>query len=61
MKVAIAGLIGYAAVVYFLLSSTPLRWLDALFSPRSSNFFLFSLLSKSIWLVIWPWNVFRRM
>ena len=31
MKVAIAGLIGYAAVVYFLLSSTPLRWLDALF------------------------------
>ena len=31
MKVAIAGLIGYAAVVYVLLSSTPLRWLDALF------------------------------
>ena len=26
-----AGLIGYAAVVYFLLASTPLRWLDALF------------------------------
>ena len=31
MKVAIAGLIGYTAVVYVLLSSTPLRWLDALF------------------------------
>ena len=31
MKVAFAGLIGYAAVVYVLLSSTPLRWLDALF------------------------------
>ena len=31
MKVAIAGLIGYAAVVYVLLSSTPLQWLDALF------------------------------
>jgi len=31
VKVAIAGLIGYAAVVYVLLSSTPLRWLDALF------------------------------
>lgn len=31
MSVAIAGLIGYAAVVYFLLASTPLRWLDALF------------------------------
>ena len=31
MKVAIAGLIGYAAVVYVLLWNTPLRWLDALF------------------------------
>ncbi len=31
MRVAIAGLIGYAVVVYVLLSSTPLRWLDALF------------------------------
>ncbi len=31
MRVAIAGLIGYALVVYVLLSSTPLRWLDALF------------------------------
>ncbi len=31
MKVAIAGLTGYAAVVYVLFSSTPLRWLDALF------------------------------
>ena len=31
MRVAIAGLIGYAAVVYVLLSSTPLRWTDALF------------------------------
>ena len=31
MKVMIAGLVGYAAVVYVLLSSTPLRWLDALF------------------------------
>ena len=31
MKVAIVGLIGYAAVVYVLLSSTPLGWLDALF------------------------------
>ncbi len=27
----IAGVIGYAAVVYVLLSSTPLPWLDALF------------------------------
>ena len=31
MSVAIAGLVGYAAVVYVLLSSTPLGWLDALF------------------------------
>ncbi len=31
MRVAIAGLIGYPAVVYVLLSSTPLQWLDALF------------------------------
>ena len=31
MKVAISGLIGYAAVVYVLLSSTPLGWLDAVF------------------------------
>lgn len=31
MKVAFAGLIGFAAVVYVLLASTPLRWLDALF------------------------------
>ncbi len=31
MRVAIAGLVGYAAVVYVLLSSTPLGWLDALF------------------------------
>ena len=31
MKVVIVGLIGYAAVVYVLLSSTPLGWLDALF------------------------------
>ena len=31
MKVAIVGLIGYAVVVSILLSSTPLRWLDALF------------------------------
>jgi membrane protease YdiL (CAAX protease family) len=31
VKVAFAGLIGFAAVVYVLLSSTPLRWLDALF------------------------------
>ena len=30
MRVAIAGVIGYAAVVYVLLSSTPLGWLDAL-------------------------------
>ena len=30
MRVAIAGLVGYAAVVYVLLSSTPLGWLDAL-------------------------------
>ena len=31
MKVAVAGLVGYAVVVFFLLSSTPLRWPDALF------------------------------
>ena len=31
VKVAVIGLIGYAAVVYVLLSSTPLGWLDALF------------------------------
>ena len=31
VRVAIAGLVGYVAVVYILLSSTPLRWLDALF------------------------------
>jgi membrane protease YdiL (CAAX protease family) len=31
VRVAIAGLIGYAAVTYVLLSSTPLRWPDALF------------------------------
>jgi membrane protease YdiL (CAAX protease family) len=31
VKVAFAGLIGFAAVVYVLLASTPLRWLDALF------------------------------
>ncbi len=31
MRVVIAGVIGYAAVVYVLLSSTPLPWLDALF------------------------------
>ena len=31
MKIAVAGLVGYAAVVYVLLSSTPLQWLDALF------------------------------
>jgi membrane protease YdiL (CAAX protease family) len=31
MRVAIAGLVGYVAVVYVLLSGTPLRWLDALF------------------------------
>ena len=31
VKVVITGLIGYAAVVYVLLSNTPLRWLDALF------------------------------
>ena len=30
MRGAIAGLIGYLAVVYLLLSSTPLGWLDAL-------------------------------
>ena len=30
MRVAIAGVIGYAAVVYVLLSSTTLGWLDAL-------------------------------
>ncbi len=30
MRVAIAGIVGYAAVVYVLLSSTPLGWLDAL-------------------------------
>lgn len=31
MRVAIAGLIGYTVIVYVLLSSTPLRWVDALF------------------------------
>ncbi len=31
MRVAVVGLIGYVAVVYVLLSSTPLGWLDALF------------------------------
>jgi membrane protease YdiL (CAAX protease family) len=31
VRVAIAGLVGYVAVVYVLLSNTPLRWLDALF------------------------------
>ena len=31
VRVAIAGVIGYAAVVYILLSSTPLPWPDALF------------------------------
>jgi len=31
VNVVIAGLIGYAVVVYALLSSTPLRWPDALF------------------------------
>ena len=31
MRVAIVGVIGYAALVYVLLSSTPLGWLDALF------------------------------
>ena len=31
MKVMIAGLVGYAAVVYVLLWSTPLRLVDALF------------------------------
>ncbi len=31
MKIMTAGLIGYAAVVYVLLASTPLRLLDALF------------------------------
>lgn len=31
MSVAIAGLIGYVVAVYFLLSSTPLGWLDSLF------------------------------
>ncbi len=31
MKVATAGLVGYAAVVYVLLAFTPLGWLDALF------------------------------
>ena len=30
MRVAIVGVIGYAALVYVLLSSTPLGWLDAL-------------------------------
>jgi len=30
VRVAIAGIVGYAAVVYVLLSSTPLGWLDAL-------------------------------
>ena len=31
MRVAIVGVIGYAALVYVLLSSTPLTWLDTLF------------------------------
>ena len=31
MKLTIAGLVGYAAVVYVLLSSTPLPWPDVLF------------------------------
>ena len=31
MKLTIAGLVGYAAVVYLLLSSTPLPWPDVLF------------------------------
>ena len=31
MNVAVPGLIGYVAIVYALVSSTPLRWLDALF------------------------------
>ena len=31
MKVAIVGMIGYAAVVRVLLTNTPLRWPDALF------------------------------
>ena len=31
MKVAIGGLLGYVAVVYVLLSNTPLPWADALF------------------------------
>ncbi len=30
MKTAIAGLVGYAVVVYLLVATTPLRWLDAL-------------------------------
>jgi len=30
-RVAVAGLIAYPVVVYALLASTPLRWLDALF------------------------------
>jgi membrane protease YdiL (CAAX protease family) len=30
-RIAVAGLIGYPVVVYALLASTPLRWLDALF------------------------------
>jgi membrane protease YdiL (CAAX protease family) len=31
VRITIIGLIGYAAVVYGLLSNTPLQWLDALF------------------------------
>ncbi len=31
MSVVVGGLLGYVAVVYALLSSTPLGWLDALF------------------------------
>ena len=31
MRIVIAGLVGYLAVVYVLLVSTPLRWLDAMF------------------------------
>jgi membrane protease YdiL (CAAX protease family) len=31
VRIALAGLIGYAVIVYVLLSSTPLGWFDALF------------------------------
>ena len=49
MRVTIAGLIGYAAVVYVLFSFTRLGWLDALFlavipaRPRSDELELYAM------------------